>query len=183
MAGWRWLINERGYANVAQSIDAEETSGTEKEVWGMVYELMPADEESLDRSEGVPYAYEKERHEVEHWEGSPKSRDGEHPSGRFSPVTVQMLVYVDRHRITPSAPKQEYVYRMNRGIEDALLVGVPVAYMDGDLRLFIPDDAQGSEHETAEHETMKLKAGQQAQAFTSENDDEKAWFRHGNAVP
>ncbi|KAF9632337.1 hypothetical protein BFW01_g3199 [Lasiodiplodia theobromae] len=84
---WRWVINERGYANVVEiptpfSV-ATAHEGQEKEkdgdgdeddesdvVYGIVYALPPApsaDEESLDAAEGVPIAYGKEYHAVDFW--------------------------------------------------------------------------------------------------------------------
>ena len=54
---FRWQINERGYANVVP-----EPGGY---VEGLCYLLSPEDEARLDRSEGVPAAYEKMHYEVE----------------------------------------------------------------------------------------------------------------------
>ena len=49
-----------------------------------------------------------------------------------------MLVYIDRKRVTDDKPKEEYVYRMNRGIDDAIKMGVPKAYVEEVMRPFIP---------------------------------------------
>lgn len=48
---WKWQINTRGYANIVPA------SG--HSVQGLCYLLSKKDERSLDRSEGVPRAYEK----------------------------------------------------------------------------------------------------------------------------
>ncbi|TGJ80071.1 hypothetical protein E0Z10_g8704 [Xylaria hypoxylon] len=45
LSGYRWQINERGVANVVQSIDDS--------VEGLLYLVNPKDERALDRSEGV----------------------------------------------------------------------------------------------------------------------------------
>ncbi|KAL1622066.1 hypothetical protein SLS54_005131 [Diplodia seriata] len=87
-AGWRWIINERGYANVVEvelSSSSSNTSSTttaakkdeekEKEeneedvVYGTVYALpsTSGDEASLDAAEGVPRVYGKEYHTVDFW--------------------------------------------------------------------------------------------------------------------
>ncbi|KAH8807406.1 hypothetical protein F5884DRAFT_341602 [Xylogone sp. PMI_703] len=58
---YRFQINERGYANVVPSEDPGSF------VDGLCYRLSPSDERSLDRSEGVPTAYEKHLQEVEFW--------------------------------------------------------------------------------------------------------------------
>jgi hypothetical protein len=47
--GYRWLINNRGYANVAQT-----KSDSEDVVWGLVFSLLQEDEKKLDVNEGVP---------------------------------------------------------------------------------------------------------------------------------
>ena len=62
LRSYRWLINERGYANVAKT-DGDPGPG----VWGLVYELAPQDEAQLDANEGVPVAYEKRLLEVDFW--------------------------------------------------------------------------------------------------------------------
>lgn len=89
LRGYRWMINERGYANVAksesqpakvhdsagesapdehhngsisadpQAVDKKKENSKGDVVWGAVYSLTPADEARLDVNEGVPYAYEK----------------------------------------------------------------------------------------------------------------------------
>jgi len=121
---WKWFINTRRYANVVES--------PEDLVYGLVYELSPSDEASLDRSEGVPLAYTKEMMEVELQPGV---------SGEES--LVQGLVYVDRRRVDEGEPWEEYVYRMNMGIRDAAARGLPKWYIDKYMRKYIP--AEGRE--------------------------------------
>jgi len=48
------------------------------------------------------------------------------------------LVYIDVVRKKIGPPKDEYVYRMNMAIADALEKGVPKDYIDKNLRQFIP---------------------------------------------
>jgi gamma-glutamylcyclotransferase len=136
---FRWIINERGYANVVQ-IPHNETSQSlqpkayEDEVWGLVYTLYEKDEARLDRNEGVPVAYTKELVACDFWEAS-----GATANIPETPKEVSMLVYINRNQTEPSAPKHEYIYRMNMGIKDALKEGVPKGYVDKVMRPFIPD--------------------------------------------
>lgn len=118
LPGWRWIINERGFANIVQ-LPAESTaasSSTQREdegVYGLLYLLPPEDEARLDGYEGVPWAYEKFQVEVR-WTTDESGRAlGEEQS------TVRALVYVDMARTTEAAPKEEYVGRMEMGIADA----------------------------------------------------------------
>ncbi|KAK4199840.1 hypothetical protein QBC40DRAFT_281215 [Triangularia verruculosa] len=138
---YHWFINERGYANIAHSttyLDQDETD----EVWGLIYSLTPEDEAMLDINEGVPYAYEKEVIPVEFWEkGTPDVGKG---AGR----NVDMLVYIDHKRSEGGyKPREEYIVRMNKGIDDALKEGVPMEYVERVLRPYIPAEEQGVEVE------------------------------------
>ena len=121
---WRWMINGRGYANVVPS-DADE-------VWGMVYSLTTADEASLDLHEGVPRAYQKKILHAELW----READGDvtQPGKQ-----EDMLCYVDGNNLEDATPKEEYVHRMNIGIDDAVGEGMPKAYVTKYLRPFIPE--------------------------------------------
>ncbi|OAQ68129.1 AIG2 family protein [Pochonia chlamydosporia 170] len=119
--GWKWLINERGYANVVKVSGSEAKSsegslgdkgkGKEWGVYGLLYLLPPDDEAKLDTYEGVPWAYEKMTCDAR-W-----VRDGQ---GKVLDEPVKTLVYVDTKRVGESVPKEEYVERMERGIEDAV---------------------------------------------------------------
>jgi len=58
LQGYRWIISERGYANIIKS--------ESDEVHGVVYEISDTDEQRLDRYEGVGKGrYEKEMMAVE----------------------------------------------------------------------------------------------------------------------
>ena len=67
LRGWRWIIGERGFANVVVSRGKEgegEREGGEFWVEGILNVLGGSgegegDEEKLDRFEGVPWAYQK----------------------------------------------------------------------------------------------------------------------------
>lgn len=74
-----------------------------------------------------------------------------------------MLVYIDRKRVTDDKPKEEYVYRMNRGIDDAITMGVPVAYVKEVMRPFIP-----AEEDAGNRKSLEEKARKQAVEFVDE---------------
>ena len=101
-------------------------------VYGLVYSLPPVDEASLDGYEGVPWAYTKEVHGIEFW---PRGEgEGEVPSvGAEKPGNgqiVKALVYVDRKRVEPAAPKAEYVGRMGRGVKESKEWGIPGEWLE-----------------------------------------------------
>ncbi|KAF8211991.1 Butirosin biosynthesis, BtrG-like protein [Mycena galopus ATCC 62051] len=107
---WRWIINEAGYATVLPS--------NGDEVWALLYELSPADEEKLDGYEAVPRNYVKQIIPVEYFAGKNGRDYGEMRQGK--------------------PPKREYIFRMNSAMADALADGVPKAYIEKYLRRFIP---------------------------------------------
>jgi len=169
---YKWLINERGYANVVQlsrpksEIQEDSPSATmhfakakpyEDEVWGLVYSLQPSDEARLDRNEGVPIAYTKEWLVCDFW----PVEDGSGPANvTAEPKRKDMLVYINREQVTPSAPKKEYIYRMKKGIDDAVEEGVPGKYVERVMRKFIPESGVG--------EDVKGLARRQAVEFEDE---------------
>ncbi|KAL2068149.1 hypothetical protein VTL71DRAFT_16247 [Oculimacula yallundae] len=163
LKGWKWIIGERGYANVVQAKSrteglvrggkgdggSEEDGKGKKEeeyegdrVFGMVYLLQDEDERILDRAEGVPWAYEKVLLEVEilpGGEGEGTRKEGEEQEGRGG-KKVDVLVYVDFKRLGEGVCREEYVARMNRGIKDAVQKGMPQKYVDDVLRKWVRDE-------------------------------------------
>jgi gamma-glutamylcyclotransferase len=147
--GFKWLINDRGYANVV-----EVTAGTKSKkpeyndvVFGLVYTLEPDDEARLDKNEGVPIAYTKENLSCDFWSAgppsSPESKHGKVDTRDAPTYTRDMLVYIDRKRVAPDEPRKEYVYRMNQGISDAVEMGVPREYVEEVIRRYIPEEKGG----------------------------------------
>lgn len=124
LEGWMWIINERGYANMVVARDGAEPGG----VYGLLYLLPPPDEERLDAHEGVPWAYEKVACEAT-W-----VRDGDL---RAVDEAVTVLAYVDRQRVAEGVPREEYVGRMERAIEDAVSNwGLDEDYANATMRRF-----------------------------------------------
>ncbi|KAK6341382.1 hypothetical protein TWF696_008459 [Orbilia brochopaga] len=108
LAGYRWIISTRGYANIVASRCDE--------VWGFLYSLTPTDEASLDKHEGVPTQYIKQTVTVEI------------PLADSNFMDKQALVYIDLLHKTDGTPMQEYIGRMKAGIHDAVCKGAPVSY-------------------------------------------------------
>ncbi|TQV91391.1 hypothetical protein V2A60_008960 [Cordyceps javanica] len=131
LPGWRWIINERGFANVvapshpsyadADAAADEAVGGVGGGgVYGLLYLLPPRDEACLDVFEGVAPeggsvgAYDKLQCDVR-W-----VRDGDGKPVPDGGKAVRALVYVDERRARAGVPRQEYIGRMERGIEDAV---------------------------------------------------------------
>ncbi|KAL7947333.1 hypothetical protein V8C42DRAFT_317491 [Trichoderma barbatum] len=160
ISGWRWIINARGYANIVREGEdedvneeeekhiesrgqrrTEDAEDDENQVYGMLYLLPVEDEDRLDQYEGVPWAYEKVHLEaswVSNTEKMKRDQYGEPAEEELTPVKV--LAYVDRQRVMEGTPKEEYVGRMERGIEDAVVNwGMSEEYADRVMRRFWVD--------------------------------------------
>lgn len=144
LPGYDFIINERGFANVIPSTSTSATAQAGEDanrggVYGVLYQLAsPAEKDRLDRYEGVPWAYEDLVLDVEQLSGGggvPALAAGAASS------TVRALVYVDRARVSPAAPRAEYVVRMNAGIREAGAEwGLPRGYVRDVMRRYIPAD-------------------------------------------
>ena len=110
--GYRWIISNRGYANVIESENDY--------VLGRIYKINNIDEASLDKDEGVALlnsGYDKKI--------LPIIVDG---------VSCDCLVYVDP--ITQEGPpKDEYINRINLGLADS---DFPTEYVEKYIRPKIP---------------------------------------------
>lgn len=168
LKGWRWVIGIRGFANIVKCVETTQSIGGEgKEmydglVYGLIYSLSNdgQDEKGLDKAEGVPWAYGKIWIDIEvvkspntfiHSNSNSNTDfdtntdpemmvDREMVGREDSKRIVRALVYVDPRAGTGKA-RDEYVVRMNRGIEEAVGRGLPVGWVVGVLRGWIP--AQG----------------------------------------
>jgi len=116
--GWRFIINQRGYATIVPSKNDH--------VWALVYDLTPKDEATVVDDAGVPTP--------------PDCSPGR---------TVSSLVYVDEKRTKEGLPKEEYIYRVGMGIEDAVANGVPIEYFEKYVRPFIPEKSHEELEEMA----------------------------------
>jgi hypothetical protein len=152
LRGYKWIIGERGYANVVKSSlpakdramenqasnDGDGLGTKEHVVYGMLYTLEEEDEENLDVAEGVPYAYLKRELDV-----VLVTKEGGGGKGEV----VKALVYVDEKRVGKGVCKEEYVARMNRGIRDAMAKGMDREYVDRYIRPFVREEKVHGERE------------------------------------
>jgi gamma-glutamylcyclotransferase len=155
LRGWRWFINGRGYANVAQVVESDDEGegngkgkGKAKEVeegegvYGLLYLLPPQDEERLDGYEGVPWAYQKFQVDVK-WARKSNDDDKEDEDmyeEEEDEEPLRALVYVDGERVEDGPPREEYVDRMEKGIEDGIENwGLDEGYADRVMRKFWRD--------------------------------------------
>ena len=121
LLGQEWIINKRRVANVVVS--------KKDLVYGLVYKISPSDERKLDESEGVPRSYTKHIMKI-----VLQSENGEAKS------MEQALVYIDKERTEEGKPREEYIIRINKGVDDASARGMPKWYIDEYIRKFIPAD-------------------------------------------
>ncbi|PGH16941.1 hypothetical protein AJ80_05009 [Polytolypa hystricis UAMH7299] len=181
--GWKWLICERGYANVDNNnndnrtitaqVDGvrEEESKEDVVVYGVLYNMTEADESELDGYEGIDRAAPRA---PENGPVDRKTRPREQGSGEYNKwyihVTVtkwldeeqkgkwgavatavgddgsngdddiqRVLVYVDEMHVQDGPPKKEYIGRMNRGIREAVGLGLPSDWVEKVMRKYIPE--------------------------------------------
>jgi hypothetical protein len=184
LEGWRWFICERGYANVKPSgvgisdgmpgekdpeleDELEDEEEQEGGVYGVLYEMHPADEILLDGYEGVDHGAPVcdpagEGQGQIPAEMRPRAQGlGEYnkwyvpavvtgwldDTGKgpgTGPREVLALVYVDERSVRPAAPKREYIARMNRGICEAQELGFPGEWVQRVMRRFIPADGMAN---------------------------------------
>ena len=115
LTGWRYLIYERGYANIVPDAAGE--------VWGGVWEVTEAHLRELDYFEGVAQGlYHSEICEV--------AMDG---SGGKSAARITCVVYVDSKAncAVPGVPKPDYQSRILAGAHDFALPASYIAFLEG----------------------------------------------------
>lgn len=156
LAGFKWIINGRGYANIVTSDEPQSV------IYGLAYDLTPSDVAALDENEGVPHAYTKEVMAVEFWRSPIGTWNVSRIPWKTADVSkpgemVDMLVYIDRKRVQNARPKDEYVYRMNKGIADAMALGVPMDYVEEHMRRFISSNASEKAEELAKKQAISFE--------------------------
>ncbi|KAF7122167.1 hypothetical protein CNMCM5793_000123 [Aspergillus hiratsukae] len=170
------MICQAGYANVLppgelrigrQFSEGDEVpvSGDEDAVFGVLYEMDPADELLLDGYEGVDHAAgpsrcdkkvaveirprEQGRGEYNKWyvpatvtrwldEEQRVLRMGAAAVAASGPQVTTVLVYVDEERVRLGFPRDEYIPRMNRAIREAVSIGFPKQWAEEVMRKAIP---------------------------------------------
>ncbi|KXH65240.1 AIG2 family protein [Colletotrichum nymphaeae SA-01] len=158
-----FIINARRYANVvpngpvnpahsaaaATTTDPVSGPASAPGVYGVLYALPPQDEATLDRCEGVPYAYQKQDLAVSIVNLTSQGNGAASAAAGLTPGSnVTALVYVDTERTEPSTPWAEYIDRMNRGVDEATeRFGLPRGYVDEVIRACIPAAAAAASDE------------------------------------
>ena len=149
------MVNTRGYANVVRCEDQIERE--DNVVYGIVYSMSKADEGRLDRHEGVDASAPRSLDEtIASREVRPKEQQRGAYNKWYLPVEVSTwidlvlqatyegasrltaLVYVDECRVNEGLPHEEYVGRINRGIEEAAALGLPLGWVENVVRKHIP---------------------------------------------
>ena len=132
LRGYRWQINERGFANVVQS--------SADVVEGLVFSIAQQDVARLDRYEGVTKGFYDRRslpvQLAEHVDGPWKTnfvarrlRKGHVPSGTTRQVSVEASIYISLVYVYDGRIRAEYARRMHRTVHDARLLGVSDQYI------------------------------------------------------
>lgn len=124
---FKWNINSTQYANIVPSPGDV--------VYGALYFLSPRDEAGLDESEGVPWLYEKQYHEVSRIESD----------GTASRMTVQAMTYVDVQRPDEGTIMPDYVVWIVKAIREATPSGLPGEYVEKYLRPWLPATSEKDE--------------------------------------
>ena len=152
---WRFQINNRRYANVVPSAGSC--------VEGLVYRLSLTDEANLDKSEGVPTAYQKWTLDVELFttpiehvaRAVPELAKELDNSGVFQHNSLplrgqhtQVLVYLSPKHVQEGKPWDEYINRMNAGIMHARKLGLTDPYIQCCLRPYIQAQPLPSQNPT-----------------------------------
>jgi gamma-glutamylcyclotransferase len=126
--GWKWIINETGYANIVPGTD-------EDEVYGALCFLSYRDEMALDESEGVPWLYEKKMMKVRKL-----VRPEDEKEWGAEVTEVEATAYVDVQRTTEGKIEKEYVIWVKKAIEDGVKCGMPQSYADKYLTKYLPTE-------------------------------------------
>ena len=84
---WEWIINERGYANIIPKVDSQ--------TFGVLFNISLDALRRLDRYEGYPELYTRERLPV-----------------YFGKQLLEPWVYMDLNNKTPGAPRSGYLERI-----------------------------------------------------------------------
>ena len=124
--GWKWIINETGYANIVPGLEDDE-------VYGSLCFLSHRDEMALDESEGVPWMYEKKTLKVMKVSGPEHESDW-----GTEAIEVDATAYIDFQRTTEGRIDKEYVVWVRKAIEDGLKCGMPQKYADTYLNKYLP---------------------------------------------
>lgn len=132
LPGYRWQINERGFANAVQS--------PADTVEGLVFSITQDDVDRLDRYEGVARGFYDRRSVpvqlAERVEGpwktmfvARKLKKRRVPDRTIRQVTIEASVYISLVYVYDGRIRAEYAERMERAVRDVLALGVSEQYV------------------------------------------------------
>ncbi|KAK7186686.1 hypothetical protein DPSP01_001041 [Paraphaeosphaeria sporulosa] len=157
LSSYKWFIQRRGCANIKPS-PSTSPCASEDEVWGVLYAMHPADVAILDTYEGVdldasnskdtrgmterPTEQGRGRHnkvylEVDVVRWLVREKEGED--------RVRALVYVDEKDTEEGAVRDNYVGRMNRGVREALELGLSKEWVERVVRRWVLEGVEAEE--------------------------------------
>lgn len=116
LKGWKWIINETGYANIVPSPGDV--------VYGSLCFLSRREKMALDESEGVPWLYEKMDLPVTRLVAGEGEGEGEGRS-TAGEDKINAMSYVDVQRKSVGNIEKEYVVWVRKAIEDGVQCGMP----------------------------------------------------------
>ncbi|KAK2462669.1 hypothetical protein APHAL10511_005285 [Amanita phalloides] len=129
LPGWRWDLNDDGYANIVPS--------AKDVVYGMIYEVDQTVEAQLGQQAYRHYTRQLLRIET--------SNVDDNRGPKYAHNYVNAVIYVDKRDGTERGrPSAGYIHLMNRAIEKAISVGLPKKYVDKYLRPHIPAPRAGN---------------------------------------
>jgi hypothetical protein len=171
LRGWKWIICERGCANVVYTGNVGEGPGLSvDEVWGVIYDMSAEDEETLDGYEGVDWAAPDALSDTK-W-ASQGLRLKEQGNGRHNKVyldvdiaewkvedwaarlgeeRVRVLVYIDEHDIHEGKIRREYIGRMNRGIRESVASGLSEQWIAQVMRRWVTPGIEAPDGQVDKH--------------------------------
>lgn len=157
---WMWIITERGYANVIPVRPARTSTDTDaSSVWGLLYNLTPEDEATLDMYEGwsevgghahergpenpqqnehywKPYEQGKAEYnkmylsvKIEKWLIPDPKATLGIDESELASSISRCLVYASEQHLIPGRIRQSYVRRMGRAARECISLGVPETWI------------------------------------------------------
>ncbi|KAJ9610186.1 hypothetical protein H2200_004963 [Cladophialophora chaetospira] len=169
--GWKWIICERGCANVVYTGKVGEKPGySGDEVWGVLYVMSAEDEKILDGFEGLDWAAPKAVNDLI-WV-SQGARPTEQGNGRHNKVyldvkiaewkdkqwaqqlgeqRVRVLVYIDERDVEEGTIRPEYVGRMNRGIRESVALGLSEQWVAQAMRRWVMPGIEARQGQVDKH--------------------------------
>lgn len=158
--GWKWIICQRGYANVVE-LPSGSPEASISAVWGIMYNMTAADEEILDHYEGYtewrnpsptlnpdvnsrsrkPFLQENWDYNKQYLEVTVTKWLSKKPAHfgceGVEGERVTSLVYVDELRSREGTIVPAYEGRMNRAIDESVRLGVPRDWIERTMRKWV----------------------------------------------